>query len=67
MKTQNEMIWIDEHVDHNLHQWIAKCSACKIHTACVFSKVSADYQFCPHCGAKNKIEIREYKSWTKSK
>lgn len=49
-----EMIWVDEHVDYNLHLWVAKCSNCHITTSCSFTKVSIDYEFCPHCGAKAK-------------
>ena len=50
--TKNEMIWINEYVDYNLHEWIATCSNCYTTTSCSFTKVSLDFDYCPHCGAK---------------
>lgn len=49
-----EMIWLNEHIDYNLHSWVAICSACKKECANVYTKVSNEYSFCPHCGAVQK-------------
>lgn len=48
------MIWVEEHIDYNLGQWVAKCSNCMVSVACSFCKVSTDYDYCPHCGAARK-------------
>lgn len=52
--TNKEMIWVNEHVDYNICQWVATCSNCHITANCSFTKVSIDYDYCPHCGAKAK-------------
>lgn len=49
---KSKMIWIDEHIDYNLHEWVATCSKCHTTTSCSFTKVSLDFDYCPHCGAK---------------
>lgn len=49
MKT---MVWAKEHIDHNLYQWVAECSNCGKQSQSVYTKVSLDFEYCPHCGAK---------------
>ena len=48
----NKMIWTKEHIDYNLCQWVAECSNCKNESQSVYTKVSLDFEYCPHCGAK---------------
>ena len=57
------MRWTNEHVDYNLCQWVAECSNCHEQSQSVYTKVSSDFEFCPHCGAKraekeNSYEVR---------